>query len=226
MLDRSLVLRFLAFYEKGYLKAQAGLKAFLNEFLEIYRNPPDTKLEEFDRHFKKAMRAAYTVFGEFAFRLRKQDKRGGGEWSHHVNASIFQVIAVSFANYDYGQITQRADAIHEEYLDLITTDATWVLGVSTSTGTASNIRYVFQTWNERLAAVMEGTQPTDNQRCFSFALKKEIFQQHPTCALCNQAIKSINDAALDHEDHYWRGGKTIPSNARLVHRLCNLKRSH
>jgi hypothetical protein len=34
----------------------------------------------------------------------------------------------------------------------------------------------------------------------------------------------MNDAALDHDVHYWRGGKTVPDNARLVHRLCNLER--
>ncbi|WP_367997209.1 HNH endonuclease [Planktothrix pseudagardhii] len=37
-------------------------------------------------------------------------------------------------------------------------------------------------------------------------------------------VTLINDAALDHEKHYWRGGKTIPDNARLVHRQCNLQR--
>ena len=40
------------------------------------------------------------------------------------------------------------------------------------------------------------------------------------------SITLINDAALDHEKHYWRGGKTIPENARLVHRQCNLQREH
>ena len=58
MLDRSLVLRFLAFYEKGYQKAQEGLKTFINDFFEYYKNPLESKLDEFEKQFKKATRAA------------------------------------------------------------------------------------------------------------------------------------------------------------------------
>ena len=222
--DRSLVLRFLAFYEKGFHKAQEGLKAFLNDFSEHYKNPLDSKLEEFEKEFKKASRAAHSVFGEAAFRLRRHDDKGGGEWATRVNASVFQVISVSFTNYDLSQITQRKDAIFEEYLDMVSCDSNWVDCVSKSTGDAKKIRYAFQTWNDRLAGVMQGTVSSDTQRIFSASLKKELYRQDSTCALCGQDIKSINDAALDHEEHYWRGGRTIPSNARLVHRLCNMKR--
>jgi hypothetical protein len=224
MSDRSLVLRFLAFYERGYQKAQTGLKAFLNDFCETYRNPPDTKLEDFRKKFKHAMRASHTIFGQDAFRLRRQDAKGGGEWATRVNATVFQVITVSFTNHDLAQITQRADAIYEEYLDLVTGDSNWEDCVTKSTGDAAKIRYAFETWGSRLASVMAGSVGTDGQRTFSRALKREMFQQNPVCAICGQEIRLMNDAALDHEEHYWRGGQTVPSNARLVHRLCNMKR--
>lgn len=75
MLDRALILRFLAFYEKGFVKAQNGLKAFLNDFCGVHRDAPEEKLADFEKQFKKAMRAAYTIFGEYAFRLRRQDEK-------------------------------------------------------------------------------------------------------------------------------------------------------
>ena len=65
----------------------------------------------------------------------------------------------------------------------------------------------------------------DNNRIFSRLLKQEIFQQHNGCQICGQEIRIIDDAALDHEKHYWRGGRTVPENARLVHRHCNLTRA-
>ncbi|MVA23552.1 HNH endonuclease [Agrobacterium vitis] len=68
---------------------------------------------------------------------------------------------------------------------------------------------------------MDGVEGADSQRIFSARLKKELFDQDRTCAICNNEIKSINDAAVDHVDQYWRGGATIPSNARLAHRACN-----
>jgi len=98
--------------------------------------------------------------------------------------------------------------------------------VKTSTGDIQRIDYSFSTWKQRLAEVMKVTYPNDSQRVFSRQLKEEIYRQDPTCKICNQRITLINDAALDHEKHYWRGGKTIPENARLVHRQCNLQREH
>ena len=224
MADRNMVLRFLAFYERHYTKASQGLKQFLNEFFELFRNPPESKLKEFEKQFKKAMRAALTVFGSHGFRLRRNDEKGGGEWATRINASVFQVVAVSFTEYDQGQITERADSIFEEFLDLINSDTRWYEAVSRSTGDPTNIQYAFETWNKRLAAVMAGTLPVDKKRIFSKSLKTELFEQGRTCSICGQEIKLINDAALDHEQHYWRGGRTIPNNARLAHRLCNLKR--
>src|SRR5207253_206975 len=100
--------------------------------------------EEFEKQFKKATRAAHTVFGDNAFRLRRQDSKGGGEWASRVNASVFQIIAVSFTDYDLAQITQRRDAIFEEYLDMVTSDITWLDSVSKSTGDPKRIRYAFQ----------------------------------------------------------------------------------
>lgn len=226
MSDRGLVLRFLAFYERTYTKATNGLKAFLNQFFELYRNPPEDKLKEFEKQFKKAMRASVTVFGHNAFRLRRVDQKGGGEWTPRTNASIFQSVAVSFTDYDLVQITERADAIFEAFVDLVTTDQRFIDCVSKSTGDAPNIRYVFETWNARLREVMEGAQARDKTRVFSRSLKQEMFDSDRTCAICNQEIKTVYDAALDHDKHYWRGGQTVPSNARLVHRLCNLKREH
>ena len=36
--------------------------------------------------------------------------------------------------------------------------------------------------------------------------------------------KKSGYAAVDHIEQYWRGGKTIPENARLTHRYCNMAR--
>lgn len=53
----------------------------------------------------------------------------------------------------------------------------------------------------------------------------DLFKENPTCAICGNGIQHIDDAAVDHIEQYWRGGKTIPENARLTHRYCNLARS-
>jgi hypothetical protein len=224
MADRTLVLRFLAFYQMTYIKARKGLKSFFNEFFTTYRDPSDEKIHEYRAAFKKAMRACYTIFGDKGFRLRRSHEKGGGEWVPNINASIFQIISTSFAEYDLGALTRKADTIFEAYVDLISTDDRWVEFVSVSTGDYSRIEYTFSTWLQRLRHIMDITTPNDTKRLFSRALKEEMFNQNNTCHICSQKIVMINDAALDHDMQYWQGGRTIPKNARLVHRQCNLER--
>jgi hypothetical protein len=55
-------------------------------------------------------------------------------------------------------------------------------------------------------------------------LKDQLYQADPTCKLCGQRIADVDDAAVDHVEMYWLGGKTIPENARLTHRYCNWAR--
>jgi uncharacterized protein with ParB-like and HNH nuclease domain len=221
MRDREIILRFLAFYEKTYHKCTKGLGRFFNDFYQTYQNADEQKLRDFSIAFKNMSRAAFTIFGDNAFRLRA--KKGG--WNSRINAAVFQSISVPLLNYNLSQLTRNADSIYEEYLDLITNDHKWIECVTSNTANPQNVNYTFSTWENRLKHVIGGSEKNDNQRCFSKALKLEIFKQHDKCEICGQQIKLVDDAALDHEVHYWRGGKTIPENARLVHRLCNQKRN-
>jgi len=223
--DRALVLRYLAFYEKTYHKAKQGLKKFINEFLQTYHNLNEEKAKEFEKQFSKVMKACITVFGNKGFRLRRENTNGGGEWASRINATVFQIVAVSFAEYDLGQITRRADSILEEYIDLVTFDEKWKDCVRRATGEVTRMQYAFQTWNERLKLAIGNEPANDKIRCFSHELKEIMFKQNATCEICGQKINLIIDSALDHDLHYWRGGKTVPENARLVHRQCNLTRS-
>ena len=100
-----------------YTKARRGLKAFFNEFCETYKDPTERKLDEFHNQFKKSIKAAFSIFGTNGFRLRH---------SHSVNASVFQAVCVSFTEHDLGALTRSRDAIHEAYIDLISTDDHWV----------------------------------------------------------------------------------------------------
>ena len=79
------------------------------------------------------------------------------------------------------------------------------------------------TWKRRLDRILEDDKK--EARCFTFEFKKKLFAKSPVCAICKQAIQSIDDAAVDHIEQYWIGGKTIPENARLAHRYCNCARS-
>jgi hypothetical protein len=168
MQDRALVLRFLAFYEKTYRKCQSGLKRYLNDFLTTYKNASEEKLDEYRKVFDKCMKACVTVFGESAFRLKSEifnpNSNSSGEWSTRPNAAIFQVVSTSFADYDLGQITRSADAIYEEYLDLINSDSTWVDRIRRATGEPNRLFYTFKSWHDRLESLLSYSQQNDSKR--------------------------------------------------------------
>jgi len=92
------------------------------------------------------------------FRLRRSDRNGAGEWRGRTD-SVFQGVSVSFAEYDLVQLTRRADAVREEYLDLISSDQRWLDAVGSRTGKWANIEYTFETWKPRLRACMSGSEP-------------------------------------------------------------------
>lgn len=78
-------------------------------------------------------------------------------------------------------------------------------------------------WKTKLVDIID--VPYNEPRCFSRKIKEELYRANPYCAICGQHISSIDDAAVDHIEQYWLGGRTIPENARLTHRFCNSSRS-
>ena len=205
MVDRNLVLRFLAFYDKHYSKCKNGLKRFLNEFCEERRNINQNKEMEFRQKFVHAMKAAVTIFGNKGFRLRKEGAHGPGNWTSKVNAAVFQVLSVSFTSYKLEQLTRRADSIYEAYVSLVSEDNLWIDYTKTSTGDYSRIDYVFTIWGQQLKEAIGNEPANDPKRCFSMELKEELYKkQSKVCAICKQKISIIEDAVVDHIKHYWK----------------------
>jgi len=80
----------------------------------------------------------------------------------------------------------------------------------------------FDKWLSALKEIVGA--PKTEPRTFSLDYKEQLWKSNPTCDICGQRIHLFDDAEVDHVEQYWRGGKTIPANARLVHRYCNRAR--
>ena len=139
------------------------------------------------------------------------------------NVGLLEIIMFGFSRYTKNQIIPLSDVIREELLYMMSSDKEFIDSVSGS-GTTSTAKVTtrFKKWLDALEKIVG--MPKTEPRSFSWELKKQLYEQNPVCAICGNKIMLIDDAAIDHIEHYWRGGKTIPSNARLVHRYCNLKR--
>ena len=156
------------------------------------------------------------------FNAGTADQINGGWEPKRFNASLYDVLMFGFANKDKNLVMRNLDAIREAYIDLMTNNAEFCESIERSTSSQQAVKKRFDLWRQRLDAILD--EDSKQPRCFSLALKQKLFDANPVCAICGQQISTLDDAAVDHIEQYWRGGKTIPENARLTHRYCNCHR--
>lgn len=229
MEDSEMVLRFFAFYSNGYTSYPGILKKFLNNHSKDYKlifdkeSEPQRKqlFEKNKKVFLQSLTLSKTVFGEHAFRSCsfRDDGTKKMVWGKP-NKVLFDVIMTSFTQYAKSQIIPYSDSIREALINIMLTDPKFLPKDGTLSGT--NVKYRFTKWyNELQLIVAYDKQP----RNFSYSLKEELYKNNPTCTYCGQKITTIDDSAVDHNIPYWKGGATIPENARLMHRFCNRTKS-
>lgn len=221
MEDRQLILRFLAMKRNTHLNYRGSMKQFMNREMEVHRYASTAEINEMKRQFEEAIECAWLVFGENAFR-RWTPAQNPGEsamWDSKLNVALWDTLLYGFAFYEKRQIVPIADAIREEFLDLMSADAVFVDYIGRTTDKPDRIQYRARVWLDRLDKVV--AVAGGETRAFSRKLKEDLHSADPTCAICGQRIPTADDAEVDHIVHYWRGGATIPQNARLTHRYCN-----
>lgn len=221
MEDRQLILRFLAMKRNSHLNYRGAMKQFMNREMQTHRHASPVDVAKMSRMFEEAIECAWLVFGENAFRRWNAGRTASeaSEWDSKINIALWDTLLYGFAFYEKRQIVPAADAIREEFLDLMSNDPTFVDYIGRSTDKPERLQYRARVWLERLAAVV--ATPGNETRAFSRKLKETMFTLDPTCSICHQRVPSADDAEIDHIEHYWRGGATIPENARLTHRHCN-----
>lgn len=226
MVDRGMILRFLTFYERTYLKYKPPVKQFLNNLIQEYRELSPAKSEEFRSVFKISVELSKTVFGDKAFRrfVPATNDTQEGKWNTtRINMALFDIIMWGFTRYDKATIISHADSIREELINLMSNDQEFINSIMFETSGTEMVNTRFDIWSKKLNEIL-GYPGNSEPRIFSFALKRNLFESNPTCAICNQQLLNIDDCEVDHIEQYWKGGKTIPENARLTHRFCNRKR--
>lgn len=225
MQDVEMVLRFTAFYERTYLNFPGGIKTFLNSFMNDHRDLSEEKADQFRTAFKKAARLSFTVFGDKAFRKYRAGVEGQpqGRWENQINKPLFDVVMWAFTRFEPHQVIPRSDAIRDQMIRLLSRDAKFVDAVTTAVADKGKVKYRFETWITALEEVLTAPEP---ERLFSGELKRQMFADSPTCAICKQQINHIDDAQVDHIHPYSQGGRTVEENAQITHRYCNVAKGN
>jgi hypothetical protein len=226
MKDVELVLRFSSFYHNTHINYKSPIKNFLNNEITRFQNISAHDEEQLRNAFRNTVSIIKSLLGENAFKryYKGNDQNPHGYWEKaRFNASLFDILMDSFARVDKTVVYPNLDAIREAYISLMTTDPEFIDAIEIGTSEERKVIRRFDKWRNVLNDILG--QTIKQPRCFSYQLKKELFESNPNCELCQNQILQIDDAAVDHIEQYWLGGKTIPSNARLTHRYCNASRA-
>lgn len=229
MTNEELVLMFATFISKDYHQYKGGgIKRYLNEYMCKNRYAEKQELAELEKQFKKSVDLTKHVFGDTAFRIFSFYKDTDRTYfdSRKINQGLYLIIMYWFSIYEKNQVTPYGDLIREEMLNLQTSNAEFINSLTGSgTNSKENMILKFDVWGNKLKEILGF--PSNEPRIFTYELKQCLFDsKNQQCDLCNQKIHSIDDAEVDHIECYSHGGKTIPENARLVHRYCNRRRGN
>ncbi len=225
MKDVELVLRFVSFYESSYINYSSPVKKFLNETMRKNINIQKIDIDRISDAFHRAVKNTYSLLGSNAFRrfVPGDDANHDGHWEDKINVALYDITMDSMARIDSSILMKHLDAIKEAYLNLLTTDSEFIDSIRLGTSDKKVVTTRFTKWNEVLNKIIADSKV--EKRCFSHAVKEQLYAQSNTCAICGQHIADIDDAAVDHIEQYWMGGATTMENARLAHRYCNCARS-
>lgn len=226
MRDVELILRFASFYFTSYLDYNAPIKRFLNSTMETYQHISLDNEIKLINAFKNSISIIRNLLGTNAFKryYKGTERNKNGRWEQQkFNVSLFDILMYSFSKVDKNSVFQNLDRIREALIDLMTTDQDFIDSIELSTSSKKMVTIRFDKWRLTLQSILGiGTK---EPRSFSYTLKQQLFDNDSYCSICRNRILSIDDAAIDHIEQYWTGGKTIPENARLAHRFCNNSRS-
>lgn len=226
MRDVELVLRFASFFHATYLKYAAPMKRFYNHDMEKYQNISDEDAEALRSAFKNALVLVRSLLGpEHAFKryYAGTTQSPNGRWeTKKFNASLYDVLMGVLCDKDRNQVMAARDALREGWIDLLANDPEFNRAITVGTSAEEMVLLRFDKVRQWVEGTLRGFR--QQPRCFTLELKRQLFETNPTCALCNQGISELDDAAVDHIRQYWQGGQTIPVNARLTHRYCNMSR--
>lgn len=226
MRDVELVLRFFAFQRVTHLNYRSPMKRFMNREMEDHRFLDQKEVIELRTKFKESVALTKTVFAGTAFRrfVPGSDRNPNGQWERPLNRALYDVVMFGFAQYPKNQVMPHTDAIREELIWLMSHDQEFENSLRLATSGVPQVRTRFEAWLASLREIVG--QYHEEPRLFKASDKEALYNKSETCAWeqCGQKIMSIDDAEVDHIKHYWRGGKTELSNARLLHRYCNRKR--
>lgn len=153
MNDREMALRFSAFWllgPDGYAR-DAAMDTFLQRTTSMLDNPRAVSGERKDdlvAEFRAAMKKAYLVFADHAFRKWPY----GVDGRNPINRALFEAWSIVLNRYEEEDLVARKSAIVAAARELMTGDHRYLEAITASTGDVRRVRYRFDATAEAAEA--------------------------------------------------------------------------
>jgi 5-methylcytosine-specific restriction endonuclease McrA len=217
--EREMILRFLALANRVQFY-KGGLKRFLNDYMEKHAPSDAAAIDEQAQMFRQTMQNVYTAFGPNSGRLYSTPAEGhNGRWDTKFSIAALEIQASALQGQDTARVQKVADQIQEHFLFLLLTDKTVQGAISQATGGSVPTKLRWSAFKSVIQPLLDNVVIAP--RFFGYEFRKKLYDGSPVCALCQNRIHSLEDSTVDHILPYSKGGKTVPENGQLSHRLCN-----
>lgn len=143
MADRECVLRFLAFYMEPWEKYEENdLNGYLGKAMDKINAMGAAARDEIASEFKKAMRAAFDIFGDDAFRKRTSADAP----RRPVSKALFETWSVALARSSperIARLVERREETRRAFIALMSEDGEFERAISYATSTPRRVRKRF-----------------------------------------------------------------------------------
>ena len=142
MLDRELILRYVALELTSNKEYKAPMISFLNNAMEKLGNVSKSKLNELENDIIRALELAYDIFGEDAFRRSLVEK----QTNKVINRALFEAVSVLFSGLNNSEIIQlkaNKDAFIRDFKALFS-DIPFRESITVSTADPKNVLLRFE----------------------------------------------------------------------------------
>jgi len=117
MEDRDFVTRFVSFYIKPYSSYEPDLDTFMTKRMGLIKTLSEEQRTQMKNEFDRAMKSAFEIFGNDAFRKRKSidDRRGP------INKALFEVLSVGLSKLSEAEskkLCSRKEIFKTKFIEL------------------------------------------------------------------------------------------------------------
>lgn len=137
MEDRDFVTRYISFYLLGYKNYQPDLDGFMTKGMAAIKDCTVEERDTMKANFDKAMKFAYAVFDNDAFRKREDAYAS----RRPINKPLFEVFSVLFAQMEEEELTllvKRKSLLKKKFIEL-NQDKVFQYSISSGTGQKSSV---------------------------------------------------------------------------------------